>query len=834
MKYITKLIIILVFFSAQILSQEKSFSQDSGDNALEKFVEILKQTLADYNADQQTNSFNTKINQQDALEFLYSLNNNSLNKPMVEKKFLQTDATYQYWDGVAWANSYRYLYSYDNRDNQVQQTYQNWSGTTWNNGSRDSYLFDSKDNQTEYIYQSWNGSSWVNNYKYTYTYDPNNYMTEQVLQNWSGSAWTNSSRNVYTYNSYNNTTKIVYQSWNGTTWTNSGQNLYTYDSNRNSTEELYQIWNGTTWDDYSRVSMAYNTNNKVTERIYASWSGSAWVNSSRYTYTYNSSNDQTEYLYQTWDTSVWKNASKILYTFNTHHDITGLISQNWVSNAWVNQIKYDVTYSSSFKIAGILIQSWDVSTWKDSQRSNYTFDSNDNNTERISQNWDGSSWVNNAKNIFTFTPGHYPATIMLNTSYTFADATQTSSYKIIGLPGANNFPITDILSGTPGANGDWRAFWDPGTGAYTEYDGSAVFNVTSGKAFWVISKNTINVNKSVNTVIVGDDNTYPIPIHSEWNLISNPFNKNISWLAVQNGNSITQPIHFFQNGSYTNPDKLEPYNGYYFFNSTNLPFLKIPYTTTSVLPKQNEFSSNDLEITLVSDSEVKASINVGISDGANEGVDMMDIFAPPSQFCDVSINLVNNKLETNYKFLQKDYRPIIDGGQEFEFIVKNLSDQSVDMNINGIGNFADQEVYLLDKSLTKFYDLKSSSAFKVQKGIGAKNFSVLIGTNEYILQKQTGMMPTEFSLSQNYPNPFNPTTMIRFALPKQSNVSLKIFNLLGQLVNEILDNKTFDAGYHEIEFDGKQLASGVYLYMIEANTAGGKQFIETKKMLMMK
>ncbi|HQI39574.1 MAG: hypothetical protein B6D44_11440 [Ignavibacteriales bacterium UTCHB2] len=833
MKYTSKLLIIFLLFSLQIFSQEKSSYQNDGNDALVQFVEILKQTLADYEIAKLTDSYNN-LNQLEGLDFIYSLNNKTLNKPLADKKFLQTDETYQYWDGVAWANNSKYLYSYDSRDNRVQYTYQNWNVTVWNNSSRSSYLYDSKDNQTEQIYQNWNGSGWDNNSKYIYTYDPNNNMLESVNQSWGGSAWTNSSRSVYTYNSFNKITQIVYQIWSGSAWTNSQQNVYTYDSNRNLTENLYQTWNGSAWANYYKYSNTYNSNNKMTEQINANWSGSAWVNSTRYAYTYDSNNNQTEYLRQVWDTSVWKNTDKVTYTFNAHNDIIGLISQSWVSNAWVNSLKYTVTYSSSFKMTEILVQSWDVSTWKDYQKSILNYDSNDNNTESISQEFTGGSWVNKNKSIFTYTGGHYPATITLNTSYTFADATQTSSYKMIGLPGANNFPITDILSGSSGANGDWRAFWDPGTGAYTEFDGSATFNFTPGKAFWVISKNTININQNVNTVRVGADNSYSIPLHSEWNLISDPFNKNISWLAIQNLNAVTQPIHFFQDGSYSNPDKLEPYKGYYFYNSTHLPVLKIPYTSASILPKQNVLSNNDLEIDLITNSQIKASISIGISDQANEGVDMIDIFAPPSQFCDVSINLVNNKLETNYKYLQKDYRPIIDEGQEFEFNVKNLSDQSIDMNITGMENFADLEVYLWDKSLSKLYDLKTSSSFNIRKNVPLKKFSVLIGSNEYILQKQTGMIPTEFSLSQNYPNPFNPSTMIRFALPKQSNVSLKIFNLLGQLVTEVLNNKTFEAGYHEIEFDGRQLASGVYLYSIEANTVGGKQYIATKKMLMMK
>lgn len=834
MKYITNLLIIILFFSVQIFSQEKNTYRDSGDNALEKFIEILKHTLADYNENQQVNSSSSTERLQANLDFLNSLNSNSLYKPMVEKRFLQTERTYQDWDGVAWANVTKYMYSYDSRDNNTQYTYQSWNVSVWDNISRYSYIYDQKDNQIEMIYQTWNGSTWVNNSKYLSTYDQNNNRTEQTYQNWNGSAWTNSSRSVYTFNLFNKTTKTVFQIWNGSAWDNSQQNIYTFDNNRNQIEDLFQTWNGTAWDNYYKFTSTFNQNNKMTEQVYTTWSGSAWVNNSKNSYTYDINNNQIEYLSQTWNSTAWENDFKTSYTFNAHNDITGLISQDWVAGAWVNLNKYTVTYSSSFKFTEILIQSWDVSTWRNTQKSSYTYDSNDNLTEQTSQNWNGSTWINSSRSLSTYSAGHYATTITLNTSYTFGDATQTSSYKMIGLPGANSIPINSILSGTAGVNGDWRAFWDPGSGAFTEFDGSAVFNFEPGRAFWVISKNSITVNQSVNSVIVRDNNFYDIPVHSEWNLISNPFDKNISWLAVQNYNAITQPIHFFQNGSYTNPDSFEPYKGYYFFNNTGLPVLKIPYGTTSILPKQNSVNSSEIEINLTNNSEVRASVNIGISEQANEGVDMMDVFAPPSQFCDVNINLVNNKLETNYKFLQKDYRPIIDDGQEFEFNVKNLSDQSVSMNVTGTENFADKEVYLLDKSLSKLYNLKTSESFTIRKNTGSKNFSILIGSSEYILQKQTGMIPTEFSLSQNYPNPFNPSTMIRFALPKQSNVTLKIFNLLGQLVSEVLDNKVFEAGYHEIEFDGRQLASGVYLYMIEANSAGGKQYIQTKKMLLMK
>jgi hypothetical protein len=523
-----------------------------------------------------------------------------------------------------------------------------------------------------------------------------------------------------------------------------------------------------------------------------------------------------------------------MYTYNAHNDFTQVTGQSWDGSVWVNYYNVLLSYDTRFNRTEILYQSWDVAVWKNTDRYTYVYDSNDNNTQQVSQSWDGSVWVNLDRTLSTFTAGHYPTSITLNTTYTFGDATQTSSYQMIGLPGANNLPIASIISGTPGATGDWRAFWDPGTGAFTEYNSSNTFNIVPGRAFWVISKNTINVNQSVNSVAMTSDNTFSIPVHSEWNLISNPFNNTIAWLAIQNQNSITQPIHFYQNGSYSNPTNFEQYKGYYFFNSTNLTSLIIPYSGATSLPKQNSVNLSELEIILTDELVQKASINVGVSDEANEGVDIMDIFAPPSQFSEVSISSINNKLETNYKLLQKDYRPLTGDGVEFEINVKNTSDQKIDMTINGLSNFPDQEVYLLDKKLNKLYNLKETNSFEVRNNLTEKKYSVLIGSENYILQKQSEIMPTEFSLFQNYPNPFNPSTMIMFALPKQSNVSLKIYNILGELVFELLNNQTFDAGYHEVAFNGSQLASGIYLYKLETSSAGSKQYIETKKMLMIK
>lgn len=90
------------------------------------------------------------------------------------------------------------------------------------------------------------------------------------------------------------------------------------------------------------------------------------------------------------------------------------------------------------------------------------------------------------------------------------------------------------------------------------------------------------------------------------------------------------------------------------------------------------------------------------------------------------------------------------------------------------------------------------------------------------------LLPTKFLLEQNYPNPFNSSTIISYQLPIKSNVTLKIFNLLGKEIKTLV-NEEKNIGSHFIEFDAKQIASGLYYYRL---TADGKNI--TKKMLLIK
>jgi hypothetical protein len=120
----------------------------------------------------------------------------------------------------------------------------------------------------------------------------------------------------------------------------------------------------------------------------------------------------------------------------------------------------------------------------------------------------------------------------------------------------------------------------------------------------------------------------------------------------------------------------------------------------------------------------------------------------------------------------------------------------------------------------------------------ADTLEFLITDNQTIhVTKQfifTYTQPKEYNLEQNYPNPFNPVTKIRYTVPSNagsrhaSTVQLKVYDILGNEVATLV-NEEKEAGYYEVEFDARNIASGVYIYRLNSG-----KFISTKKMVVLK
>jgi predicted GH43/DUF377 family glycosyl hydrolase len=121
------------------------------------------------------------------------------------------------------------------------------------------------------------------------------------------------------------------------------------------------------------------------------------------------------------------------------------------------------------------------------------------------------------------------------------------------------------------------------------------------------------------------------------------------------------------------------------------------------------------------------------------------------------------------------------------------------------------------------FDFEGALRNTATPDIGADEFDLITG-----ITKDRSELPSTFALEQNFPNPFNPSTTIEYQIPKQSLVSLRIFDLLGREVATLI-NETKQAGTYKVRWDASRLSSGVYFYSIMAGV-----YRETKRMVLLK
>lgn len=429
----------------------------------------------------------------------------------------------------------------------------------------------------------------------------------------------------------------------------------------------------------------------------------------------------------------------------------------------------------------------------------------------------------------------YPSSLAVNVTKTFGNISDISNYRIVGVPGQIDLLISSLESGD--YEYDWSVYDDNGQEENYLVAGNN-FKFTPGKAFWIISKNPITINQQINSVAINAaDYSFSIPLHSGWNLITSPFNKSVDWNDIKTLNSLPQnSVLYTWTGSWSNPLQLSPFEGYYFNNTVNLTELKIPFAsgpTAGKISKANNTSidfSKFLKLSLREKNHQEVSdIFVGINSLSKEEFDECDYYAAPGDFQKTGIRLIMNDLPERQNYFFIEQRPQIEKGQSFNLEIKSIPNMPVSITWDGINNFDNYNVYLLDLRLKNLYNLKELNNIELNLAHQFNSFRLVIGTDEYLNEIKSKFLPSEFSLFQNYPNPFNPETIIRFSLKEKENINLKIYNILGEAVRTLISNKAYNAGNYEIQFFAGDLASGVYIARLESD-----KFTSQIKMVLLK
>jgi len=394
-----------------------------------------------------------------------------------------------------------------------------------------------------------------------------------------------------------------------------------------------------------------------------------------------------------------------------------------------------------------------------------------------------------------------------------------------------------------------------------------VSDMTPGKSFWLIVKDP---DKVIDTGAGKSNLTsrrFAIPLHPKWNLVANPFNFPIPISKMSLQSRQTFELRTYA-GTWNDPvnakvTSMLPFEGYAVFNgSTSVDSLLI---NPDLSASGNQLSETQLTGRLnnqISESNVSVATGqsflwairlhaqcqqardidniAAVSANASDTHDELDRPEPPVIGEYVSVYFPHPEWKTLSENYCTDVRSMTSDNQLWTFEVKTNIRDVVQLSFEGLDSVPPEfEVWLMDEVLKISHNLREKNHYSVAGIEHPKRLTLVVGKRDFI-DKQLATLqavPSSYELSQNFPNPFNPLTTIRYGLPKEERVTLKVYNFLGQEVTTLVDDELKPAGYHAAIWDGRNknggaVASGVYFVRLRAgpSAGSGQVFVQTRKM----
>jgi hypothetical protein len=436
--------------------------------------------------------------------------------------------------------------------------------------------------------------------------------------------------------------------------------------------------------------------------------------------------------------------------------------------------------------------------------------------------------------------GPYPTTYSVAKQINYSSQStpsghSASEYRLVGLPGNPGIAVNSILSGK--SETDWRVSWDNGAGQnyIQRFDGSSAFTFSTGRAFWILNNGPLSINTTVPTAALNSSRQAEIPLHSGWNLITNPFDGSIQWSLVQADNGISEVIYSYA-GTYGQSASFDPYVGYYYYNTANASVLKVSYA--SLFGRRTESQSDPaawrVRLSVNDGDFTDSTVSLGVMRDPRDNPTSVNQHAPRSVEGGLQASFARPDLDPVYPAFAADLRQSIGSIQRWPLEVNSRQGKEVSLTFRGVSMVpAGSAVRLIDLQTMRSVNLRADSAYRFTSIVPVSKLTVLIGDPKKVDEDASAVLPSSFALLPNFPNPFNPSTAIAVDLPKESMVSLKVYDVLGNEVESLHDGQ-LEAGRHWFVWSGRNerglnVSSGVYLARMQA---GSQTF--TRKMLLMK
>ena len=428
--------------------------------------------------------------------------------------------------------------------------------------------------------------------------------------------------------------------------------------------------------------------------------------------------------------------------------------------------------------------------------------------------------------------GENELTTMIENSI-YPDGIPSERWRMLSFPGSQDNPsITK-----PKQEGHVFYVWDLDDSTWVVPD-----SIYTGQAYWFkhIYENPVPFSSDSGMAIPLDP--YIIELKTGWNMVGSPFAFPVEVSADPNEVSA---LYFF--GDSTNRDgwslqeyRMDPWAGYAVYTELDSATIELlPFPIEDQENSTNRIAGEGWTIALSAESEryIDKSMVIGRHRNAKDVKDGMDIPLLPSVSKGLSVAL---SLDNDTRFdHSSDIRSTDEQNGVWSLSVYSSSDPGpVEFSAVANGLIPPEiSVAVLDIQTRKIYQDVLVNPFTIDDRLKlGYELKFVAGDPAYVesmLLEILSQIPSEFALGQNYPNPFNPITRLDYLLPRRSDVSIRVYNMLGQEIITLLRQEQpygkYSVSWNGLDKYGKQVASGVYFTELKS-----RNIRRVTKMLLLK
>lgn len=394
----------------------------------------------------------------------------------------------------------------------------------------------------------------------------------------------------------------------------------------------------------------------------------------------------------------------------------------------------------------------------------------------------------------------------------------------------------------------WRLIrWDASEQRYQRFQPTAT--LPRGTSAWLVNRagETFDIGAGLSA-----DASAPVQLQLEpgWNQIAVPFNFPVRWNAIDGHAQVESPFAFTRRGYRRGVETLDPWSGYFVYNPAAEPVvLRVPTIAAWATPESalkdaaadpRADATYTLRLSAQTDGGASAGADalLGLHPDATDGRDALDFASPPGFGEGATVSV-----DENDERLAGSFRPTGTDGQVWDVSVRATASDllagrtTVQLTLAGSGTRPDGfTAYVLDRDERRLL-ATGPGAFTVEVSDErpVRRLRVVFGTDAFAKQRSEGvpLQSYAYALHPTAPNPFTDATTIRYSLKAPQDVTVEVFNVLGQRVRRLVDAPR-DAGEHTLTWNGRTgggapAASGVYFVRLQAG-----DFTATRKMTLVR